>query len=126
MSDNPTKPKRIQRKRTKGWKMPPNTVSATRPGKFGNPFKVGMYAKLGKGEDGLTWVACTEKKYAKADYVYIENTAQAVAMYREYRRRYPLPPYLIEELERADYIACFCALTEPCHVDVLLEIANAK
>ena len=32
------KPQRIQRKRTKGWKMPPNTVSVTRPGKWGNPF----------------------------------------------------------------------------------------
>ena len=32
------KPVRIQRQRAKGWKMPPNTVSVTRPGKFGNPF----------------------------------------------------------------------------------------
>jgi hypothetical protein len=31
-------PERIQRKRTKGWKMPPNTVSVCRPGKWGNPF----------------------------------------------------------------------------------------
>ena len=27
---------RIQRKRTKGWKMPPNTVYVGRPTKFGN------------------------------------------------------------------------------------------
>lgn len=33
-----SEPKRIQRKRTKGWTMPPNTVSVTRPGKWGNPF----------------------------------------------------------------------------------------
>jgi hypothetical protein len=32
------KPQRIQRKRTKGWRMPPNTVSVCRPGKWGNPF----------------------------------------------------------------------------------------
>jgi len=31
-------PERIQRKRTKGWKMPPNTISVCRPGKWGNPF----------------------------------------------------------------------------------------
>lgn len=31
-----TEPQRIQRKRTKGWKMPPNTVSVTRPGPWGN------------------------------------------------------------------------------------------
>jgi len=32
------KPKRIQRKRTKGWRMPPNTVYAGRGSKWGNPF----------------------------------------------------------------------------------------
>jgi len=34
-------PVRVQRKRTKGWRMPENTVSVTRPGRWGNPFKVG-------------------------------------------------------------------------------------
>ena len=32
-------PIRIQRKRTKGWRMPPNTVYVGRPTKWGNPFK---------------------------------------------------------------------------------------
>lgn len=32
-------PKRIQRRRTKGWKMPRNTISVARPGPFGNPYK---------------------------------------------------------------------------------------
>jgi hypothetical protein len=31
-------PQRIQRMRTKGWKMPPNTVYVGRPTRFGNPF----------------------------------------------------------------------------------------
>lgn len=31
-------PKRIQRKRTRGWKMPPNTVYVGRKTKWGNPF----------------------------------------------------------------------------------------
>ena len=35
-------PKRIQRRRTKGWRMPPNTVYVGRPSKWGNPFKVGV------------------------------------------------------------------------------------
>jgi len=30
--------KRIQRKRVKGWRMPPNTVYVGRPSKWGNPF----------------------------------------------------------------------------------------
>lgn len=32
-------PVRIQRRRTKDWRMPPNTVSVTRPGKYGNPYR---------------------------------------------------------------------------------------
>ena len=32
-------PIRIQRERTKGWRMPPNTVYVWRLSKFGNPFK---------------------------------------------------------------------------------------
>ena len=35
------KPRRIQLKRTKGWRMPPNTVKVCRPSIWGNPFKVG-------------------------------------------------------------------------------------
>lgn len=30
-------PERIQLKRTKGWRMPPNTVVVSRPSKYGNP-----------------------------------------------------------------------------------------
>lgn len=35
-----TTPKRIQRKRTKGWRMPPGAVYVGRPGPFGNPFTI--------------------------------------------------------------------------------------
>jgi hypothetical protein len=35
------KPIRIQRKRTKGWKMPENTVYVGRGSKWGNPFSIG-------------------------------------------------------------------------------------
>lgn len=34
--------KRIQRKRTKGWRMPEGAVSVCRPGIWGNPFKPGV------------------------------------------------------------------------------------
>lgn len=35
------RPIRIQRKRSKGWKMPENTVYVGRPTKYGNGFKAG-------------------------------------------------------------------------------------
>lgn len=36
-------PRRVQRKRVKGWRMPENTVSVCRPGPWGNPFIVGKH-----------------------------------------------------------------------------------
>lgn len=35
-----SEPKRIQRKRTKGWRMPEGAVSVCRPSIWGNPFTV--------------------------------------------------------------------------------------
>ena len=104
---------RIQRKRTKGWKMPPNTVSVCRPGKFGNPFRVGRNRVHGKG------AACVQEP--------IENAAIAVQFFREMLlipdRNYPSDAKIVEML-RGRNLACFCALDQPCHADVLLEIAN--
>jgi hypothetical protein len=46
--------KRIQRKRTKGWKMPPNTIYVGRPTKWGNPYQglseIPMYREWVKDE----------------------------------------------------------------------------
>ena len=88
------KPERIQLQRIKGWRMPPNTVWVARPSRWGNPFKV------------------TSKRTA----------AQAVE-----RFRCEMPDFTREaaRLElRGKNLACFCKLGEPCHADVLLEIAN--
>jgi hypothetical protein len=92
-------PERIQRKRTKGWRMPENTVSVARPGFFGNPFKVGDY---------------TECQYA-------------VDAYRDWLKDTPQGRYTQKkaiELLKGKNLACFCPLNQPCHADVLLELAN--
>ena len=42
-------PIRVQLSRKKGWKMPANTVKVCRPGKWGNPWRVGDWsATLGR------------------------------------------------------------------------------
>lgn len=43
-----TRPQRIQRKRTKGWRMPEGAVYVGRPSRWGNPWSVGhaVYAGL--------------------------------------------------------------------------------
>ena len=92
-------PVRIQRKRTKGWRMPPNTVSVTRPGMWGNPWRVGV--------DGSA-AECVEKYRAKiASNMWTFPTAKD-----------------IQQALRGKNLACFCALDQPCHADVLLELAN--
>lgn len=90
-------PERIQRKRTKGWKMPPNTVSVCRPGRWGNPFKVGP---------GMSAEDAVRRYEAETMTEFMRGVALA-------------------EL-RGQNLACWCKLSEPCHADVLLKIANAK
>ena len=48
----PLAPVRIQRRRTKGWRMPENTVSVTRPGALGNPMTLKDAIEAGYRRDG--------------------------------------------------------------------------
>ena len=93
------KPKRIQRKRTKGWRMPPNAVYVGRPSKWGNPYKV--------GREG-TALDCVFK-YQN----WIMGNIWSI----------PNPQLAREELRDKDLV-CWCALDVSCHADILLEIAN--
>lgn len=101
-----SKPKRIQRRRTKGWRLPDNAVSITRPGKFGNPYKTAYEFRqvLGMIRDG---------QFAGVDF---ENPTIA---------RMKRIADSVEEL-RSKNLACFCPEGQPCHGDVLIELANAE
>lgn len=87
--------KRIQRKRTKGWKMPEGAVYVGRPTRWGNPFLI--------------------KKYGRA---------LAIFNYRMRMINYASIGGDLSELTGKD-LACWCPLDQPCHADVLLEIANS-
>ncbi len=104
------KPQRIQRKRTKGWRMPPNTVSVTRPGRWGNPFRAGCPGPMGrKPLDSEGAVGFFRAMLSDPD---LREAAG-----------YPDSDAIRAEL-RGKNLACFCPLDQPCHADVLLEIAN--
>lgn len=92
-------PRRIQRKRTKGWRMPANTVSVCRPGKWGNPFRVGPDCDPEQAVNAFEW--------------WIREQG-GKSLLRD-----------LHEL-RGKNLACWCPLGEPCHADVLLELANAE
>lgn len=102
-------PKRIQRKRVKGWRMPGGAVYVGRPGYFGNPF----------GGDGAAhayrrWLT---NKMRRAEFGRCNANPWALwsdkgNVHREMARL------------RGKDLACWCALDQPCHADVLLELAN--
>lgn len=116
-------PERIQLSRKKGWRMPPNTMSVARPGKYGNPFYIGGYHKIGNGGDGFSRLTALAAGYADESFTLVETREQAVAMFRVYHERYPLSASDVTEL-RGKNLACWCPLDKPCHADVLLELAN--
>lgn len=103
MPDTPT---RIQLRRAKGWKMPSNTVKVDRSTKWGNPYRVGMWKDF--------------------------SAQHAVGLFRRWVEGEPSlmsagwPPSkdAIQRHLRGKNLACWCAPGEPCHADVLLEIAN--
>lgn len=119
-------PKRIQRKRTKGWKMPPGTLCVGRPSKWGNPFRVfrsrGGYDVVGFSGTSLGF------RHSK-----IEADALAVERMRWWLWNTPFGGVLITDAwrELCDHdLACWCSLDDvqghpyPCHADLWLEIAN--
>lgn len=104
------KPVRIQRKRTKGWRLPDNTVIVTRGTKWGNPFIVSPKARPGARSG--------------AEYICVPTVEEAVLTYREFCKQKPEIALAAQKELRGKNLACFCRLDQPCHADVLLELAN--
>ena len=103
-------PTRIQRKRTKGWRMQENCVYVGRPTKWGNPFVPGKDNPLlpGRKVQDLRHAFCLYRAFA-SDNIRLMDAART-------------------EL-RGKHLACWCpvipyATDGVCHADVLLELAN--
>jgi len=110
-------PRRVQLRRTRGWRMPANTLKVDRTTRFGNPFSVEDYGR-----------------------------ERAVALHRAWIRGEPRDPSLPRKLQRdlearraevisalpslrGKNLACWCPLPERgkpdvCHAALLLELAN--
>lgn len=115
--------KRVQRKRTKGWKMPDNCKYVGRPTAWGNPFKL--------TPDG--WIMCysTNRKILDPWILWSATGGFCLTDIVELYERWikgelhkhsclPTPPD-IEELRGRD-LACFCSLSSTCHVDILIKL----
>ncbi len=108
-------PKRIQLKRTKGWKMPENTVKVTRPGPWGNPFVVNPRFRAGSGSGFYTNVQTVEDAVACFREMFTCDSPEGTRGHWLRTNIHTL---------RGKNLACFCKIGEPCHGDVLLDLAN--
>ena len=116
------KPVRVQRKRTKGWKMPPNTVSVTRPGPWGNPFKIGEITHVWHRSAAWPYEMYLDAFPVMGAEHSIRLFEKAMEQKHDWKHE-TWKPGDISEL-RGKNLACFCPLDRPCHADVLLELAN--
>ncbi len=92
----PRMTRRVQRRRSAGWRMPHGALYVGRPTRFGNPFPISEHGPAG----------------AVANYrLWLESQPELVASIRT-------------ELRGRD-LACWCPLSQPCHADVLLQIARS-
>jgi len=107
---------RIQSQRTKGWKMPPNTVYVGRPSRWGNLWTIGTVA-CGCRSVG----ECTHNQFRT------DTATEAVEAYRQWLHQHR-PARLEAKLAplRGKNLACWCPPGHPCHADVLLEMANGS
>lgn len=115
-------PERIQRKRTKGWRMPAGAVYVGRGSGWGNPYRVILVRASGPFDvvrgDGVFLAQSTGIETART--IAVERYRHAL---EQCWKGYPAPSKIRAELAGRD-LACWCPLDQPCHADVLLELAN--
>ena len=119
-------PRRVQMTRQRPWRHEhPDAVIVARPSKWGNPYRVGgNYMWLG---DLLDWPVPTHR--AAGEYPHglrvetCPDRAAAVAWFAAWFRAMVGSGTDLTPLRGRD-LACWCALDQPCHADVLLELAN--
>jgi len=106
-----TRPIRVQLRRTKGWRMPENTVKVDRTTQWGNPFVPGEPIPFGPLKGRI-----------------VENVRHAFVLYRSFAPDQSLLVAAARAELRGKNLACWCRQDDPyedaCHAAVLLELAN--
>jgi len=112
-------PVRVQRKRTKGFRLQDSSdnglpvVYVGRPTVYGNDVKIGDKP----GCAGMDHCNCTEPCKGM-------TAEECVQFYRDTTAKW-LTPAMTEYL-RGKNLACWCPIGQACHADVLLELANSQ
>lgn len=120
MADSQT-PRRIQMTRQRPWRQDhPEAVIVARPTKWGNPFDFRAAAAVGYGNGRGAAVDAFKGWLRREDWGIPQGQTRAsMAGKRVVILR------ALHELRGKD-LACWCPLDEPCHADVLLELANKE
>lgn len=132
------KPQRIQLRRTKGWRMPENTVKVDRATKWGNPLRIECDVADAFGVVSPIAVVDGSGKVAQTHFLTRRDAAAwAVAAFRSGVQTAVQFPQIARDADpefyliasnisklRGKNLACWCPLDQPCHADVMLELAN--
>jgi hypothetical protein len=105
--------RRVQLRRSKGWRKPEGTVVVARPTRWGNPYV--LHGEEFVHPDGRSWRVADGGARALAVELYREDLLHGRLGFGVERVR--------AELAGRD-LACWCPLDQPCHADVLLAVAN--
>lgn len=151
-------PKRIQLRRSKGYRKPPDAIVVARPSKWGNPVPITgdwiMWTAVGLGYRGdaagrraaavaihRSWLLREPVRlgpYADVEFggviefgdgtqrtvnAHVMGIARFAASISEQKPAPVVERPSLHELRGHD-LACWCPLDQPCHGDVLLEVAN--
>ena len=111
-------PERVQLSRAKGWRKPPNTVVVARPSRWGSPYPLSEYEVDYSDEFGFT----DEQRRAMSVSDFrglVEGRWERL----DGTPAYPSRDEIVGALSGKN-LACWCPLDQPCHADVLLELAN--
>lgn len=115
-------PRRIQRSRARGWRMPTGAVYVGRPSRDGSAFVV--------VQDGTLWGVWqngTLNRWPARDRA--NAHALSVSLYRQKLTAEieadPQAASLMRDRLRGKVLCCWCPPGLACHADVLLEVANA-
>lgn len=104
-------PKRIQRRRVKGWRAPPGTVHASRPSLFGNPFS----SRLPRAEQLRLYRLFVRRRWPELNKagVGVGGMMMLHVLHRQMREHLHL-------IRAARFVSCYCKLEDACHVDILI------
>ena len=109
-------PERIRLRRTKAWRKPEGAIVVARPSNWGNPFSIaGARDAGGSGTDVELRALCVSnfRAWLRGDF--------DMRHVHPHRRQWMLDH--LDDLAGHD-LACWCPLDQPCHADILLELAN--